>query len=70
MNDERIFPIMLITVPAMALAFLVSIWAMAAYAGGGHTAGLGVGAMGAVWGGPGFGLMAANVVNEFRNEHP
>ena len=46
---------------AMALVFLVSVWLMSIYSGASHGAGLGLGAMAAFWGGPGFGLMAAGI---------
>ena len=69
MITRRLASVLAITVPLMAALFLSSIWGMTIYAGGGHTAGLAVGAMGAVWGGPGFGLLAATMVIEYQAEH-
>lgn len=53
---------------AMAILFLSSIWAMTLIAGGTHGEGLTVGAFAAVWGGPGFGLMAAGSVLALMGE--
>lgn len=49
----------------MAAVFLVSVWLMAVYGGTSHGAGLGLGAMAALWGGPGFGLMATGIALGF-----
>ena len=54
---------------AMGVLFLVSVWLMSIYGGTSHGAGLGLGAMAAFWGGPGFGLMLAGIVLGFVHDH-